>query len=229
MREWISLPLLIIIPIIATFAGLKGTNETEKSITRFYWKNILYSAAVILLFFIVAPSLFTKVDFEIAGKGIFISDNILSPIATLFYTPFFISLLFKKYLYPKDILTAKYVFGYPVQFLPNSHKKYPLFCLYIITGVIFEELLCRQFAFRAFNETLHLEGDVLLVVTAGLFAIAHLYQGWKGLLSSFILGLILGKFFQMKENLLFPILLHMVLNMTILTLSYRRIKDLNKT
>jgi membrane protease YdiL (CAAX protease family) len=169
------------------------------------------------------------VDFYKVGKGFFVSDDILSQAEIIFYLPFFMSLLLKNYLYPKSIVTAKEVFGYPVQFLPNSYKEYFIFCLYIITGVVYEELLCRQFAFRAFNETLHLRGDTLLIITAAIFAIGHLYQGWKGLLSSFILGLVLGKFFQMKENILYPIVLHLIFNMTILSLSYRRLKDLCKT
>lgn len=229
MREWIILLLVVFIPILAAFAGLKKKNKTEADITRFYLKNIIYSVAVILLFFLTAPILFTKVDFEKVGKGVLVSDDILSTIETIFYVPFFISILSKKYLYPKNIENIKEVFGYPSQFLPHSLKQYFIFCFYVISGVIFEELLCRQFAFRVFNETLHLQGDVLLVSTAALFAIGHLYQGWKGLLSSFILGLLLGKIFQMKENILYPIVLHLFFNMTILSLSYRRMKDLRKT
>lgn len=228
MREWIVFLLVVGISLLAAFAGAKKRNKREGNITRFYVKDVFYSATVILLFFLVSPALFTKIDFGKLGKGLIIDDNILSGIETFFYAPFFISLLLKNYLYPKDILTTKEVFGYPVQFLPNSGSEYFIFSLYIISGVIFEELVCRQFAFRAFNDTLHLQGDTLLLVTSALFAIGHFYQGWKGLLSGFILGLLFGKIFQMTGDILYPIFLHLIFNMTILSLSYRRIKDLKK-
>src|SRR5690242_899981 len=141
MREWIVLILIICIVSLITITGVQKKNEYPLNKIRFYLKDIVFTSSIILLFLIIAPIFFTKVDFHKVGKGFFVSDDVLSQAEIIFYLPFFMSLLLKNYLYPKSIVTAKEVFGYPVQFLPNSYKEYFIFCLYIITGVVYEELL----------------------------------------------------------------------------------------
>ena len=228
MIQWTVMLIIFFITISSAIGGVKKKNKYEKSKIRFYLKDIIFSIAVILLAYFLVPILFYKIDFQKLGKGFIISQDILSGIYSALSVPFLLSLFMKSNLYPDNIQTAKEIFGFPVQLLPDSILEYFIFSLYIISGVVFEELLCRQFAFWAFNETLHLKGDILLLVTSALFAIGHVYQGWKGLLSSFVMGLLFGKIFQMTGNIFFPIVLHLLLNMTLLSLCYRRIKDLKK-
>src|SRR5690606_23905268 len=109
--------------------------------------------------------------------------------------------------YPKDITTAKELFGFPVSYLPNTTIEYLLFVFYIVAGVLFEELICRQFMFHSLYSTFNLNGDLLVVASSLVFATGHIYQGWKGILSNFILGLIFGKLFLLKESLAYPIVL----------------------
>ncbi len=76
--------------------------------------------------------------------------------------------------------------------------------------------------FHALHATLHLDGDALVVVSALFFAVGHFYQGWKGVLSNLILGLILGKIFLLKGHLIYPMVLHLALNLTFVVLAFRR-------
>jgi membrane protease YdiL (CAAX protease family) len=94
--------------------------------------------------------------------------------------------------------------------------------MYILVGVLFEELIARLLMFHALHATLHLDGDALVVVSALFFAVGHFYQGWKGVLSNLILGLILGKIFLLKGHLIYPMVLHLALNLTFVVLAFRR-------
>jgi len=68
----------------------------------------------------------------------------------------------------------------------------------------------------------------LIIVSALLFAVGHLYQGRKGILSNFVVDLILGKIFLLKGTLTYPIVLHLFLNFTIAVLAFRPMKDLRR-
>lgn len=226
--DWVILILLVTLPIVFAINGKrkKGQQPTNKLL--FYIKDIIFSIIVLGIFFILNPSIYFPLNFSAIGKGINISEEVLTYILPIFFIPFFLSLTPWNNNYPKDIAAAKELFGYPVGYLPNTIQEYLLFACFIIVGVCFEELICRQFMFFSLNRTLNLSGDILVLISSMLFAIGHLYQGWKGILSTFIIGLIFGKIFLIKETLAYPIVLHMFLNLTIVVLALRRILDLKR-
>lgn len=224
----IILCFLVFLPIVAAVNGRRKKAKQPASRFRFYFKDIIASLILLTIFFALKPIIYYPIDFSTIDKGITISDDVLSAILPIFFVPFVLSFTPRNNNYPKDIMTAKELFGYPISYLPNTTREYILFLFYIIVGVFFEELICRQFMFYSLNATLHLNGDILVIVSALLFAVGHLYQGWKGVLSNFFLGLIFGKIFLMKGTLAYPIVLHLFLNLTIVVLAFRRLKDLRK-
>lgn len=227
--EWIILILLIILPIVAGINGKRKKALQPSNRFLFYLKDIVVSVFVLAIFFLLKPSIYYPLDFSKIDKGINISEEVISGILIpIFSIPFFLSFTRWNNNYPKDITTAKELFGYPISYLPNTTKEYLLFVSYINIGVFLEELICRQFMFYSLNTTVHLNGDILVVASSLLFAIGHIYQGWKGVLSNFILGLILGKIFLIKGTLAYPIMLHLFLNLTIAVLAFRRIRDLKR-
>ncbi|MEO5990656.1 MAG: type II CAAX endopeptidase family protein [Ferruginibacter sp.] len=228
LTEWIILFLLISLPIVAAVNGKRVKAKLPTSKFRFYLKDIIGSFILLLIFLVLKPSIYHPLDFLYIDKGIIISEEVLSVILPIIIVPFVLSFTPWTNDYPKDITVAKELFGYPISYLPTTTKQYLLFVSYVIVGVFFEELLCRQFLFYSLNKTLHLNGDLLVIVSSLIFAVGHLYQGWKGILSNFVLGLVLGKIFLLKETLAYPIVLHLFLNLTIVVLAFRRIKDLNK-
>jgi membrane protease YdiL (CAAX protease family) len=225
--DWIILCFLVFLHIGAGVNGRRKKTKQPASRFRFYFKDIIASLILLTIFFALKPTIYYPLDFSTIDKGIAISDDVLSAILPIFYVPFVLS--FTPWNnYPKDIMTAKELFGYPISYLPNTTREYILFLFYTIVGVFFEELICRQFMFYSLNATLHLNGDISVIVSALLFAVGHLYQGWKGVLSSFFLGLIFGKIFLIEGTLAYPIVLHLFLNLTIVVLAFRRLKDLRK-
>ncbi|HYM95483.1 MAG TPA: CPBP family intramembrane glutamic endopeptidase [Chitinophagaceae bacterium] len=228
MIDWFFLILLILIPSIGAFKGKQISNKKVVSRKAFYLKDIISILLFLIIILLIKPSAFEKIDFQKIGKGFTISKEIVSGIMPVFFVPFFLSFFKNNNIYPKNILDTKEFFGIPIDKFPNSMSEWWLFGLYILLGVVFEELICRQFMFYSLNEVLGLKGDSLLLISSFFFAIGHLYQGVKGILTALILGLILGKLFQIQENILYPILLHLFLNITVLPFAIRRIKELKK-
>lgn len=192
----------------------------------YYWKDVITCIIFLLLFFILNPGIYKSLNFEKIGKGINISRDTLAAIMSVFLVPFILAFTPWNNFYPKDILSAKDIYGYPISLLPDNRSQLLLFNFYIIAGVVFEEMICRQFMFYSFNETLGLKGDILVISSSLLFAVGHFYQGWKGVIVTFLMGLVLGKIFLIKENILYPIGLHLISNLTISVLAYKRIKDI---
>ncbi|RYY50372.1 MAG: CPBP family intramembrane metalloprotease [Chitinophagaceae bacterium] len=192
LLDWIILILLIILPTVAAVNGKRKKAHQPSSKFRFYLKDIIASIILLSIFLVIKPSIYYPLDFSTIDKGVIISEEILSAILPIFFVPFVLSFTPWNNNYPKDITTAKELFGFPISYLPNTTREYLLFVSYIIVGVFFEELVCRQFIFYSLNTTVRLSGDILVIVSALLFAVGHLYQGWKGILSNFVLGLILG-------------------------------------
>lgn len=226
--DWFILCLIVILPILVAISGKRKTLRQPSNRFLYYAKDIIFSVVILAIFFLLKPSIYHPLDFSTIEKGFSVSEAVLSGIIPIFFITFLLSFTPWTGDYPKDITDAKELFGYPISYLPTTAKQYILFVCYIVVGVFFEELICRQFMFYSLNKTLHLNGDVLVIVSSLIFAIGHFYQGWKGILSSFVLGLLLGKIFLLKETLAYPIVLHLVLNLTIVVLAFRRMKDLKK-
>jgi len=228
ISEWIILCLLLLVPLYAAFNGRRKKAVQVKNKFHYYFRYIFVCFGLLGIFYVLNPALYSPLNFAGFDKGVDIGDQIFIVVIVIFTTPLLLSLTPWNNYYPKDISTAKELFGYPVPLLPDTGREYLMFVCYIVVGVIFEELICRQFMFYSLNKTLHLNGDLLIVISSLLFAVGHLYQGWKGVLSNFLLGLVLGKIFLFYESLAYPIALHMALNLTITVLAFRRIRDLKR-
>lgn len=226
--DFIILILLINMHMMFAVNGKRKKDQQPASRLLYYIEDIVFSIVLLSLLFLLKPSIYYPLNFSAIDKGMNISEEVLTGVIPLFLLPFFLSFTPWSNNYPKDISAAKELFGCPVHYLPNTTKEYLLFVCFIIVGVFFEELLCRQLLFCSLNNTLHLSGDVLVVISSLLFAVGHLYQGWKGMLSNFVFGLLFGKLFLINETLAYPLVLHMFLNLTVAVLAFRRLKDLRK-
>jgi len=201
MINWIFTIWLIVWPIFLAITGVKGKKKLIKNKLVFYLKDTSLCLFILMLVYLINPIMYEKLIFSIIGKGIIVGKEIMSDIYPIFLIPLVFSLIRIGQYYQKETKVTDELFGYPINYLPKSFKEYFFFSLYIIVGVIFEELICRQFMFFSFNKTLLLTGDVLLLISSTLFALGHLYQGLKGFISSLVVGILLGKIFQMEENI----------------------------
>lgn len=222
VANFIILFFLISYPIFTSIVAKRKTDSNMKNHFSYYFKDILFSLILLSVIYFLNPSIYERLDFRIIGKGIIISEEWVSVILPVFFIPFFLS--FTTWNNYKS--RGSELLGYPTYLLPNNKKEHLLFTIYIIIGVVFEELFCRQFMFYSFSEILKLRGDTILLISSFLFAFGHLYQGWKGVLITFIFSLIWGKIFQVKENILYPIILHLFLNLTVVVLAFKRLRTL---
>ncbi|MER3472309.1 MAG: hypothetical protein C4330_13580, partial [Chitinophagaceae bacterium] len=81
------------------------------------------------------PSIYYPLDFLNIDKGIIINEEVLSVILPIFIVPFGLSFTPWSNNYPKNITTAKELFGCPISYLPITTREYLLFVSYIIVGV----------------------------------------------------------------------------------------------
>ncbi|HRN79134.1 MAG TPA: CPBP family intramembrane metalloprotease [Ferruginibacter sp.] len=215
-------------PVIAGFMGIKRGSTSRVNLYRVYGNELLMVLGVLSMVYVLRPSLYQPISQLPLHPGFVIKEDIFWGIVSVFLTPFFLAFTRFTTHYPKDIQRADALFGFPVRYLPEDWKTYGLFAVYIIAGVVFEELVCRLFMFRLLHAVWGVNGDIMVVCTAFVFAIGHLYQGWKGVISNFITGLLFGKVFLMKQDIVYPLVLHLSLNATILVLAARRIRDLRR-
>ena len=230
-KDYITLTLILLLAISATLNGVRSVKKKfrRKNQSKYYLLNILFAIAILLLFYLIDNSLYYPIDFDLFDKGMTINFDIVSLAISIYPISFFLSFLPKSTLYPKDnIQNEKEIYGYPVKLMPKTYSQTALFFFYIALGVLLEELIVRQFSFYTLNTLFDLEGDILVILTAIIFALPHLYQGYKGIILHFINGLLLGKIFLITGNFAYPFFLHLILNMPIIVLSIRRIYDLKK-
>lgn len=112
-----------------------------------------------------------------------------------------------------------------LKLFPQDDVERLAFFALVITVAICEELIYRGFVQRVFQDWSR--GAVLAGVfgSAVYFAVAHLYQGRRGLASTFVVGLIFAGTRAWTASLLPPIAAHFVADLTVGMLAPGRIRS----
>jgi uncharacterized protein len=112
-----------------------------------------------------------------------------------------------------------------LKLFPQDDVERLAFFALVVTVAICEELIYRGFVQRVFQDWSH--GVVLVGVfgSAVYFAIAHLYQGRRGLASTFVVGLIFAGTRAWTGSLLPSILAHFAADLTVGMLAPSRIRS----
>jgi membrane protease YdiL (CAAX protease family) len=98
--------------------------------------------------------------------------------------------------------------------MPQELTEALVFAALVGTASLCEELIYRGFVFAVFRE---LGGGSAALGIAGssiLFAVGHIYQGRRGVGSTFVLGLLLAGARSWTDSLLPPILAHLAVDAT---------------
>ena len=102
-------------------------------------------------------------------------------------------------------------------FLPHSPLERGWFAAVCISAGICEEFIYRGFLIRyLLAGPFSLTPIVAVGVAAAIFALAHGYQGWFGVLTTGLLALILTMLFVLAQHLWLPMLVHLLLDLRIL-------------
>jgi uncharacterized protein len=97
---------------------------------------------------------------------------------------------------------------------PHDDQERLVFFAVVLTAAICEEFIFRGFAQQVFTEVSG--GSVALGImgSAALFAIAHLYQGRRGLFATFVVGMMFAAVRSWTGSLVAPIAAHFTADLT---------------
>lgn len=211
----------MIIGVMALFMvkGYRKVKEQGKKIK--FLRETLAMIGLLLVVYLVDKSAYAQPSFFVKLQRPSVDFYLLSILMPVFFIPVLFQLFGLRRQADLESAKDKAVFGYPIFLLPRTRQDFFYFTIYVIVGVIFEEIICRQFLFYYLHILFGMQGNFMVLWSSLLFALPHLYQGWRGMFSSFVLGLILGKIFLITGNIFYPICMHFVLNCTLLIKSWR--------
>ena len=108
-------------------------------------------------------------------------------------------------------------------FLPVTTAERWWFVAVSVSAGVCEEVVYRGFLLRYLHAgPWALPAGAALAVMAVAFGLAHLYQGWLGVLTTGLLGLVFGGLFVATGTLLIPIVLHAVIDLRLLAMLPRQ-------
>lgn len=222
--DWIALFIIVGFSFMSMIVGFR-TTTFEKGDFR---KNIYYSLIGLSIIYLMVPKAFWFAPHELwAPKSWLIFEresDILSIILPIFSVHLILSFTRWAPYKTKELKTRKEIMGFPVTMLPDDMKSMRSFAFDIITAVVFEELVFRLVLFYLLFITLGMTGWWLIVVSSLIFCMGHSYQGIKGLVGSFVIGVLLAISYIITESIWTPIILHLLNNSTLLVYGVKRIR-----
>jgi len=102
--------------------------------------------------------------------------------------------------------------------LPNTVEEHRWFALVSVGAGISEELAYRGFLFYYLGLYIHLPHfsmAAVAILTSFVFGMAHLYQGWQGVLKTGAGGLILAGLYVLTGSLFLPMLVHAAMDLQV--------------
>jgi membrane protease YdiL (CAAX protease family) len=97
--------------------------------------------------------------------------------------------------------------------LPQNSIEQLTFSALVVTVALCEEFLYRGFAFAAIARATHQRLFAAALVSALFFAVAHLYQGRRGLISTFLIGIVFAIVRITEESLAPAIVAHLFVDL----------------
>lgn len=92
--------------------------------------------------------------------------------------------------------------------MPASPRERRVFLLLLVTVAVCEELLYRGFALTAFDDAFAAVALSGAFLSSALFALAHLYQGTRGMVMTFVVGMLFAGARQYTGSLLPCVVAH---------------------
>lgn len=89
-----------------------------------------------------------------------------------------------------------------------------------ISAAVGEELLFRGYAFAQLKKIIGDKKTLIIILSAILFSVPHLYQGISGLVITFLFGIFFALLYNKYQNIWINIIVHGLIDTLFLTLSY---------
>jgi len=106
-----------------------------------------------------------------------------------------------------------------LKIMPRTRPELMLFFAVAVTAGVWEELLYRGFLLWFFSPDLGVIGAVL--VSSFLFGLGHIYQGWRGVPRTALIGLVFAAAYVLTKSLWWLMLAHALLDVYGGALGYR--------
>lgn len=209
--------MIFIQPIAGYRSFRKFTQQIErnkKARSQFYLRGI---ALKWLLVFIIGVILATA-SLAIQVIGLQAPSDIASIVLWLLYLGFLLlisTLIYRRIARrPGGKALLQKLFLAPIQLLPVTKGERLLWIVASLTAGICEEILYRGFMlFYLIAVFPRLDVLNAIILSSIFFGIAHMYQGWKGILATGFVGLLLAWFYYMTGSLLLPIIIHALIDL----------------
>jgi membrane protease YdiL (CAAX protease family) len=99
--------------------------------------------------------------------------------------------------------------------LPRTKNEKLWFILVALSAGVCEELIFRGYGLRLF-ESIGFTGNPLLIVTAAVFGLAHIYQGFIGVITTAVMGALFTLIYIQTGSLWWSIVAHILLDLRVL-------------
>ena len=112
-----------------------------------------------------------------------------------------------------------------LKIFPQDSVERLAFFAVVLTVAVCEELIYRGFVQRVFEDW---SGGLIvagILASAVMFAVAHLYQGARGLITTFVVGLLFAAIRAWTGSLLAPLIAHFVADITAGMLAPSRLRS----
>lgn len=102
--------------------------------------------------------------------------------------------------------------------IPTTGYERRLFAAVAVSAGICEEIVFRGWLLYVLHMTLGFNGTTLVVLAAAVFGLCHIYQGPTGVVGASAAGLLLTAVYVAMGTLLWPIILHAVIDLRVAVL-----------
>ncbi|MDZ5473732.1 CPBP family intramembrane glutamic endopeptidase [Bacillus sp. 31A1R] len=204
---------VIIVPLLDVIGYKRIEREkSSKARMQFYYYLITIEWLIVGAIFLVSylngismKELGFIFQFETISNFLYFIGGLLTSTIVLFFVlsriPFYRKML------EKQLSLIEHM-------LPASIKERLVFALGAITAGICEEIIYRGFLFHYFSQApFELSTTMIMIVTSVIFGLAHIYQGWKGVIVTGLVGFLMARFYVNSGTLIIPIILHIIIDL----------------
>ncbi len=209
---------MLAMPALSARAGMRLPREMSRSLVGRYWSTILrgWGAAALLLgawWWTQRPLRALGLDIPIGSRGQwgFLLDALL--LAVLAAQQMNLSRLQRGDI---EKLLARVA---TLKVAPRTPSELAMFVLLSITAGVWEELLYRGFLVGYLAP--HAGMVAALLLSAAAFGFGHIYQGWRGVLNTTLLGLVFAGLYVLSQSLWWLMLAHALIDLNGGFLAYR--------
>jgi CAAX protease family protein len=221
-QTWYDLALFVFaalfMPAMSFLAGRQLEKEAEGSLVRRYWITIgrgCVGAGAVLGIWIWAGRPFAQLglDWPIGMRGLagFLAVALVIVAASL--------QLSSARTLTGEKLEKALVKVKRIKIMARTERELSLFMLVAVNAGVWEELVYRGFLIWFLTPLLGVVGAVVL--SAAIFGVGHIYQGWRGVLTTGLVGLVFATLYALTASLWWLMVVHALIDIYGGLVSYR--------